>query len=113
MHELSIAMSIVDAASEEAERHPGRVTAVHVKLGPLSGVVKEALNSAFELAREGSALAEAEMLFEETAITIDCPTCRGPRAVKSLQQIACADCGTPGIQVLTGNELQLVALEIQ
>jgi hydrogenase nickel incorporation protein HypA/HybF len=57
MHELSIALSIIDAACEEAERHAGaRVVAVHLKLGPLSGVVKEALVSAYELAREGSPL---------------------------------------------------------
>ena len=44
MHELSIAMSIVDMAQEEAERHGGvQVQAVHLKLGRLAGVVKEAL----------------------------------------------------------------------
>ena len=57
MHELSIALSILDVAAEEAERQGGgRVVAVHLKLGPLSGVVKEALLSAYELAREGSRL---------------------------------------------------------
>ena len=41
MHELSIAMSILDVAEEEAERQGGaRVVAVHLKLGPLSGVVQ-------------------------------------------------------------------------
>ena len=36
MHELSIAMSIVDIAGEEAERRGHScITAVHVKLGPL------------------------------------------------------------------------------
>ena len=43
MHELSIALSILDLAAEEAGRRGGRVVAVHLKLGPLSGVVKEAL----------------------------------------------------------------------
>jgi hydrogenase nickel incorporation protein HypA/HybF len=46
MHELSIAMSIVDMAQEELERHGGlQVQAVHLKLGRLTGVVKEALLS--------------------------------------------------------------------
>jgi hydrogenase nickel incorporation protein HypA/HybF len=40
MHELSIAMSIVELAEEEAERRGVQVTAVHLKLGALSGVVK-------------------------------------------------------------------------
>jgi len=56
MHELSVAMSLIDAVEEEAPRHGGRVVAVHLKLGPLSGVAKEALLSAFELACAGSTL---------------------------------------------------------
>ena len=43
MHELSIAMSIVELAEEEAERRGVHINAVHLKLGALSGVVKEAL----------------------------------------------------------------------
>jgi hydrogenase nickel incorporation protein HypA/HybF len=56
MHELSIALSILDVATEEAARRSGRVLAVHLKLGPLAGVVKEALLSAYDLAREGTPL---------------------------------------------------------
>jgi Zn finger protein HypA/HybF involved in hydrogenase expression len=43
MHELSIAMSMVETAREEAERRGVQVTAVHLRLGALSGVVKDAL----------------------------------------------------------------------
>ena len=43
MHELSIAMSIVELAQEEGERRGARVNAVHLKLGALSGVVKDCL----------------------------------------------------------------------
>lgn len=49
MHELSIAMSIVDMAQEELEHHGGvQVQAVHLKLGRLTGIVKEALLSSYE-----------------------------------------------------------------
>ena len=51
MHELSIAMSILDVAGEEAQRLNAKVIAIRLKLGPLSGVVKEALLSAYDLAR--------------------------------------------------------------
>src|SRR6202050_5864873 len=53
MHELSIAMSIVELAEEEAERRSVQVNAVHLKLGALSGVAKEALLSCYELAFVG------------------------------------------------------------
>ena len=38
MHELSIAMGIVDAAMEESQRRGVQVSAVHLRLGALSGV---------------------------------------------------------------------------
>ena len=65
MHELSIAISIIDAASEEAERLSAPIAAVHLRLGPLSDAVKEALLSAWDLAREGSLLADAKLITEE------------------------------------------------
>ena len=66
MHELSIALSIVDIACEEAEKHgSARVHATHLKLGPLSGVVKESLLSAYELACEGTPLEGSQLVIAE------------------------------------------------
>ncbi len=112
MHELSIALGIVDVAAEEAARHGGRVVAVHLRLGPLSGVVKEALLSAFELAREGSELAESALIVEEVAVTVFCPACAAERPVESFPELCCPTCGAPTPQVVRGRELEVVALEI-
>ena len=51
MDELSIAMSIVELAEEElAGRYGSTVQAVHMKLGALSSVSKQALEPCFEMA---------------------------------------------------------------
>jgi hydrogenase nickel incorporation protein HypA/HybF len=114
MHELSIALSIVDLAQEQAERHgASRVVGIHLRLGPLAGVVKEALLGAYELAREESMLKDAELIIEEVPVLATCPTCQATRAVVSVQQLCCAECGTPTPEVQSGRELELVALEIQ
>lgn len=113
MHELSIALAILDMAGEEAKRHGGRVVAVHVKLGPLSGVVKEALASAYELAREGSPLAQTELRIEEMPIIAYCPACAQKRTLSSAQEIFCPVCGTPTPEVVSGRELEVVALEME
>jgi hydrogenase nickel incorporation protein HypA/HybF len=113
MHELSIALSIVDMAADEAQRREVRVRGIHLRLGPLSGVVKQALLSAYELAREGSALADAQLVIEEVPVLAHCPTCRVTRAVVSVQQFVCAECGTPTPEVVSGRELEMVALEVQ
>ena len=68
MHELSIAMSIVDLACEEAGRHAGaRVEAVHLALGAHSGVVKDALLFSWDLASADTAIAGAKLSIEELA----------------------------------------------
>ena len=113
MHELSIALSIVDLAAEEAERRAARIVSIHLKLGPLAGVIKEALLSAYELAREGSPVADSRLLIEETAVLIYCPTCVARRPVASIQQMCCSQCGTPTREIVSGRELEVVALEVE
>jgi hydrogenase nickel incorporation protein HypA/HybF len=114
MHELSIALSIVDIASEEAQKHEGsRVIAVHLRLGPLSGVIKGALVSAYEMAREGSAVESSSLAIEDTPLVIECPKCEGPRPAVSPQQLCCAQCGSPAAGIVSGKEMEVVALELE
>lgn len=65
MHELSIAMSILEGVEEEVIRQGyGAVEAVHVRIGTLSGIVPEALVSAFEIAREQTPFAACSLAIE-------------------------------------------------
>jgi len=113
MHELSIALSIVETAAEQAERLGGaQVLAVHLKLGPLAGVVKEALLGSYELATENSPLAGSKLVIVETALRAYCPQCMQERAVVSVTEICCLECGTPTPQITSGRELEVTAMEI-
>lgn len=111
MHELSIAMSMIEMAEEEAARAGGRVTALHLKLGPLSGVVKEALEFSWEIACQGTALEGSQLVIEAVPVKIFCSPCREESAV-SLQDLRCAACGEPG-EVIQGRELEVTALELE
>jgi hydrogenase nickel incorporation protein HypA/HybF len=114
VHELSIAMSILDGIEEEMERHSGeRVEAVHIRLGPLSGVVKEALVSAYELARAETEFESSYLVFEDVPIIAFCANCRAERSVRSVQDLSCAACGTPVSKIVRGRELELAALELE
>src|ERR1700733_6581870 len=96
MHELSIAISILDFAEEESQRRADcRIAAIHVKLGPLSGVVKEALISAFGLAREDTLQADCELVIEEVPLVAFCPLCGVNREILSVQYLCCPVCDTP------------------
>lgn len=111
MHELSIAMSIVEAALEAAPQD-GQVLAVHVRVGLLSGVVKEALDSAWQLARLDSPLSAAELVIEEVPVAANCQACKVEREIDSIQWLCCPVCGAPATDLVRGKELDLVALEI-
>lgn len=113
MHELSIALSILELAEEEGERRGGRVAAVHVKLGRLSGVVKEALASAFELAREGTQLAQADLVIEEVPLVIHCSACAADQTPDSACELRCPACGGLTNEIVSGRELEVHALEIE
>ena len=114
MHELSIALSIVELAEEESERQGGaKVKAIHLKLGPLSGVVKTALESAFGLATEGTTIEGAQLVIQEVPIVAYCPKCRAERTVRSTQWFVCPICESPLTEVVRGRELEVVALEIE
>jgi hydrogenase nickel incorporation protein HypA/HybF len=114
MHELSIAMSMVEMAEEEADQRGGaQVRAIHLKLGPLAGVVKAALLSAYELACEGTRLAGSRLVIEELPLVVYCFTCLAPRPLASMQWFVCPTCKNPVSEVLQGRELEVFALEIQ
>jgi hydrogenase nickel incorporation protein HypA/HybF len=113
MHELSITMSIIELAQEESDRRGIQVSAVHLKLGALSGVVKEALLGSFEMACEDTPLKGARLLIEELPVLIFCRTCEAQRPISSVQLFCCAECGTPSGEIVQGKELEVVALEIE
>jgi hydrogenase nickel incorporation protein HypA/HybF len=113
MHELSIALSIVEVALEEAARRSVQVDAVHLKLGALSGVVKEALLSCYEIACGDTPLQGSRLVIEDVPVVIFCPSCRAERPLSSVQLFCCSECGTPSSEVVRGKELEVVALEIK
>lgn len=113
MHELSIALSLIEVAAEEAQRRgAARVGALHLKLGPLSGVVRAALESAFELAREGSPLPDAELVIEPVPLVAYCSACAAQQPLASPADLRCPICGEPTPEIVTGRELELTAMEI-
>ncbi|HVX62612.1 MAG TPA: hydrogenase maturation nickel metallochaperone HypA [Pirellulales bacterium] len=113
MHELSIACSLIDTACEAAAREGDvRVTKLTLRVGALSGIVKESLLFCFEQAAEGGACEGAALEIEEVAVTAMCPRCQEPKKLADYSRFCCPECGTPTPQIVSGQELELVSLEI-
>ena len=113
MHELSIALSIIEIAEEESAHLSAPVRAIHLKLGVMSGVVKEALIFSYEVACEQTPLEGSKLLVQEVPIVVDCLCCGGKRSVYSIQDLRCVACGTPATEVVEGREIEVVALELE
>ena len=110
MHELSIAQAIVDVAV----RHAGmsQVERVHVRIGHLRQVVPPALAFSFELCAHGTALEGAELVIESVPIAVVCRACAARSALESFP-LACRACGGLTVDVVRGEELQVMELELR
>jgi hydrogenase nickel incorporation protein HypA/HybF len=110
MHELSIAESIVRIA----RRHAGgrRVARVDLRVGHLRQVVPSALEFAFELVAEGTAVEGAKLAMEVVPPAGTCRTC-GARTTFGGFPFACAGCDGLDIEVTSGEELEVEALELE
>jgi len=113
MHELSIAMSVIDLAVEQMELHGGkRVVRFTLDIGMLSGVVPEALEFALDEAVRNTVVEGAEQeinYIEAKARCNDCDT-----AFMTEDYIAvCSSCSSFNTTLLKGKELRLKTIEIE
>lgn len=112
MHELSIAHSLVELAIEAAENTGmKRVNALYLKLGALSGVVKESLLFSFDIVIQGTPLEGARLVIEDVPVKVYCPDCQEAHILPEPFPMRCPVCGTKTGQLLEGRELELYALE--
>ncbi|MFE9452139.1 hydrogenase maturation nickel metallochaperone HypA [Streptomyces sp. NPDC006739] len=113
MHELSIATAIVEQADEAARAHGAEaVAAVRVRVGELSGVVPAALMFAFEVARDGTSLAAADLVVEEVAARAYCGPCAHEFPVGVPPFFWCPLCDRPCEGLRSGRELEITGLEL-
>ncbi len=112
MHELSIAYSLVEIASQAADSMGvRRVDVVHLRLGALAGVVQDALLFGYEIAAKGTALEGSRLAIEELPVVVHCPRCQADRTLPGIQRFRCPVCGEPTGQIVQGRELEIVSLE--
>jgi hydrogenase nickel incorporation protein HypA/HybF len=114
MHELSIAISMIDEVAEEAASRGGlKVEAVHMRLGVFAGVDKAALLFAYELACEGTPLQGTRLVIETVPLVVFCPVCEQERTPPSLYEICCPECLRATSQIVSGREMEVASLEVR
>lgn len=112
MHELSVCLSLMQQVEQIAiEKNAQRVTRIVLNIGPLSGVEPDLLRQAYPLAAANTVAAEAELVMESADIVVRCSQCATESKV-SANRLLCGSCGDYRTQVVSGDELTLMSVEL-
>lgn len=112
MHEYSLILSLLSRVEDEARRRGAlRVHALAIRVGDLSGVDPELLAGAWELAREGTPCAAAELRVKRVPAAWSCPRCQ--RLFAPGEVLRCAPCDAPARLSDGADALTLDSIEME
>jgi hydrogenase nickel incorporation protein HypA/HybF len=112
MHEYSLVEALVRRVEEEARRR--RALAVHalsVRVGELSGVDPELLQTAYDTFRAGTGCDGVPLRLTRVPATWSCPRCRAP--IPRGEVLRCGACDVPAQLDPGSDALTLDAIEME
>ena len=113
MHELSVVASLVETIEALVLEHKAKAaTGVWIKVGPLSGVVPELLESAFDMYRKGTVVENARLVIEKTPLIAVCRACQA-ETERADYAPACPACGSSDLEITGGTDLLLERVELE
>jgi hydrogenase nickel incorporation protein HypA/HybF len=108
MHELAIAESVLETIT--ARTGDRQVSEVRLEIGQLSGVSVDSLRFCFELAAAGTGVDGAALDIVEPEGRAGCRTC-AEEFLLADRILLCA-CGSSDVQVLAGEELRILSVQV-
>lgn len=113
MHEMSIALSIIDLASEQAKAANARkIMEIELDIGSMSGVEIEALNFALEVAVLDSMLESSHIKINHIKAVSECLECGHSFDSETIIN-PCPKCNELNTQIIKGKELQVKSILIE
>lgn len=111
MHEYSIVQSLLVQLAEQAARHGATAVArAVVRIGDASGVDPDLLATAFDMLRDGTVSAGAELEIERVPVRWVCRACG--RDLEPGGILRCPACGAPA-RLASGGEIVLARVELE
>ncbi|HKU81493.1 MAG TPA: hydrogenase maturation nickel metallochaperone HypA [Candidatus Tumulicola sp.] len=113
MHEVSVALGVLESV-ESAARAQGieRVNRVHLRIGSMSGIVRDALTFSWDVVSADTICAGSDLQIEVVPLLVFCERCGTERAPRAGSGLLCPECATVASRVVAGRELELVAMEV-
>jgi hydrogenase nickel incorporation protein HypA/HybF len=113
MHELSIANSLVEIATEHAiSAGAEKIKTITLRIGALSCVHQDALEFSFELITKDTMLEGAILEIIHVPVSVFCIPCNQEIELPGIQSFRCPLCNTPSPDIRTGKELDVESIEI-
>lgn len=110
MHELSLCEAIAGVVRPHAAGR--RVDVVRVQVGALRQVVPESLEFCWTVIREYEDMPDAELELEFVAAEVECRGCGQRSQIESRWSVCCPQCGSADVDVVRGNEFQVMSLDV-
>lgn len=114
MHEATVAQHIIDTVNETLQSgvvEGRRVRSVCLRVGRLTSVMPENLQFMFDVLSRGTPLAGVSLRIENVPLRCGCRTC-GIESELDQPFLSCPACGSSAVDVLSGRELLIDALEV-
>ena len=113
MHELSLVTSLFEVLEEEARKHGAqRVLSVRLRVGAMSGVVPDLLESAFDMYKKGTPAETARLEIVPVPMKLRCPDCGGETAREDTD-FSCAGCGSRRVEIVEGRDLFVETIDLE
>ena len=113
MHEISIAESIIEIAEAKAREANSRsIQVIALRLGEFTTIVPEALEFAFEVARQRTMAENARLQIEVVPMVVQCVVCDAQTPQVTRVCLICLHCGFP-LKIVAGEELQIEYVEVE
>jgi len=107
MHEVSLMQNLLDIVSKTVEREGGtKANLIHLRLGELSGVNKDALRFAFDVLAKGTVAEGAKFEIEDVPLRVQCSDCGEEFSPEELT-FRCENCGSTNIEITSGREMEI------
>lgn len=113
MHELPITQGILDLVLDHAARAgAARVTAVHLVIGGLSGVVADSVRFCWDLVSEGTPAQGAVLQFRRVPLRLACQECATLFAPDGVS-FDCPACGARATRVVEGRDFRVESIDVE
>lgn len=112
MHEMSIMESVLELAENEARKNGStRINRIKLNLGEFRGVVKEALEFAFEALKTGTLADNAELEVETIRLRVVCAACGEMGLSPQDYNFFCPRCGQM-LKIIAGREMRIEYIDL-